>query len=61
LYKKIEIKHPGKLHRALHEPAHKHLSLDMERKKLTEAKKDHNVAEEKELVFAINARGFKKK
>lgn len=54
----IKKSHKGLLHKALHVKSGNHISLKQEESRLTQAKKDHNVKLEKELVFAINARKF---
>jgi hypothetical protein len=57
----IKKSHAGKLHKSLHEPASKTIPSAELTSRLAAAKKDGNVKLERELVFAKNARSWKKK
>ena len=55
----IKPSEKGSLHSALGVKQGNKIPAAAEHRKLAAAKKDGNVALEKKLVFAINARGFK--
>jgi hypothetical protein len=57
----IKIKRPGLLHKKLHEPQGHEIPVAELRKKLVQAKSQHDVALEKEIVFALNAHKFSHK
>lgn len=55
---KIKKSHEGLLHQDLHVAAGKKIPVEELHSKLAAAKKRGDVAEERRLVFAINARHF---
>jgi hypothetical protein len=54
----IKIKRPGLLHAKMHEPQGHQIPVAELRKKLVTAKSQHDVALEREIVFALNAHKF---
>lgn len=56
----IKKSHEGQLHKSLHESASKKIPSAELTSRLAAAKKSGNVKLERELVFAKNARGWKK-
>lgn len=56
----IKKSHQGKLHKALHESASKKIPSAELDSRLAAAKRSGNVKLERELVFAKNARSWKK-